>query len=156
MIKFRCIKVMTKKVDWGKFQKSFKPVGGRTMKERFADLQEAQAIETQNEDFVKSIAPIAGQIFLKKMLNKEPIKVIRPFFYSGEEFFPSTGFEIIQKSISLGKTLTFKNFEKSLEQFWFEDESGNEIGIYKSEQLNLLFNTDIYNEALALLKQRSK
>lgn len=163
---------MSKTLDWNKTYKS--PVGdirkgkGATskygsMKEGFEKAYAELQDQEKAQDVLRKAMPIMQNILLQRMVEKRPIRVVRPLHYTTEalngadpdqeddgfyaikksESFNSS-FKSITKVIPPGTELTFMTLEKSMNQMWFKTNSGEEIGIYVEEQARLLTQTDIY------------
>jgi hypothetical protein len=158
--------------DWSK---TYKPLVGNiqrglgskntsgSMKESFSKaFSQMEAMEATQELLNKAM-PVMQNILLQRMVEKRPIRVVRPLRYTTEAMAGQTeeeddGFYAIKKSqsfnakfqsvtrtIAPGTVLTFLTLEKSMNQMWFRTDRGEEIGIYVDEQKALLTQTDIYD-----------
>jgi hypothetical protein len=112
--------------------------------------------------------PFMQKILLKRMVEKSPLKVMRPLPYTtevlgGDEdddgFYnnvvkgANAQFKSITKVIPVGTELTFITLEKSMNQLWFKTDKGDDVGIYVDEQNRLLTQTDIYEVVAKALKE---
>lgn len=160
---------MSKTIDWNK---TYKPLVGdlkrgvnsrntsSSMKESFAKSH-AQLLEQEKaEKTLRKAFPGMKAILLQRMVEKRPLKVMRPLpyttetlggmdeeddgFYSNMTKGENASFKSITKVIPPGTELTFVTLEKSMGQLWFKTEKGEEIGIHLEEQNRLLTQTDIY------------
>lgn len=159
---------MSKVVDWNR---TFKPIASPltkasqkmgssgNMKEDFKKSYQMLMEQEAAQETLKKAFPAMSAVLLNRMIEKRPLKVMRPLPYtteslSGNEeddgFYSSGGagenvaFKSITKVIPVGTELTFITLEKSMNQLWFKTDKGEEVGIYLEEQSRLMTQTDIY------------
>lgn len=163
---------MSKVLDWSQTYKS--PVGdirqGKGATSKYGSMKEgfnkayAQMEEQEKAQAVlKKAMPVMQNILLQRMVEKRPIKIVRPLPYTcetlnnGDTEEDDDGFYAIKKSekfnasfksitkvIQPGTVLTFMTLEKSMNQMWFRTDKGEEVGIYVEEQSRILTSSDIY------------
>lgn len=153
---------MKKIIDWSKYVKD------EASKEFVAQKEQAESL-TKSSSPDTQLVPIMSKILLNRMVKGLPLVINRPLVYTtealgGENEDEDDGFyvkksekgnakfETVLRKLPVGTILKFSQFEKALGQFWFKSSEGTEVGIYATEQINLLKSSDIYEEALELLQ----
>lgn len=160
---------MSKKIDWDKtykepFRKNLgggapgtqgKYSSGREMMEK--SFQES-LVQQEVEENLEKMLPAMEKLYVIRLHNHTPLKVMRPIIYQTSELQKSTrGDEMVngkytdvQKRINPGTELMVKSINPSMQMLVFEDSRGEEIEISFSEQKKLIMNTDIYETVLDL------
>lgn len=123
-------------VDWSKTYKGALR-GKRGKYNSYAEMLQEQhskmeEIKKANDDF-KRIEPVLRKSLLDHMVNRLPIRVVRPIQYFTEEVQKSeTGanFTTGMAVIPGGTELTFLRIDKTMGQWIFKSQDGKEYEIY--------------------------
>lgn len=158
---------MSKKVVWSDPKLPSKPAGqyatyaefAAKANERLAQQQEAQAL-------MAKCMPAMLKLLEIKMVNGEPLNVVRPLNYMSDEMHKSynslgeaTGaqFKSVRKTIGAGTKLLFKSFDSVLGEFIFTDtRSGEEHAITSDQRNALLTQTDIFETIRDLINKQGE
>jgi len=158
---------MSRVVDWSKTYsnplENLKRGKYSSGKEFFQQAYAREEEMRKAQETLQKALPVMQNILVQRMVERRPLKVIRPLQYTTEalnteapededDFYSvkksdntvNANFKSVVRTIPPGTELTFMNLEKSLNQLWFKTNTGEEVGIYVNEQVNLLTQTDIY------------
>lgn len=142
-----------------------------SVKELYAKAEEARAQQAKQSELLKAMEPLLKAELFDRMVNRKPITIIRPFTYLTEEMEKSSGglgkFRETTKQLPAGTILTFQNINKTLKQWIFKSDLGDEIEVYDAPIVHfghgviqnpawygLLLNTDIYESVRAQVEER--
>jgi hypothetical protein len=160
-------------IDWNKYYKGGfddrrrKAHGQMTSKELFQKAHERLEAQENQQDFLKKAMPILKQELIKAMTSKTPI-ILKANIQNATEtlggltkseeddgFYASKpsqsqnigSFQEVMETIPAGTALTFKHLNKSLDQFIFLGDNGEEYAIYTKDRI-LFQNQPIDNPGL--------
>ncbi len=159
---------MKKKVSWpeASVHSPLKKSGSYgSYREFLAKANELQAEQQQAIDYLTKAMPAMVKLLEMKIMNKEPLIVMRPLHYQTSDFAKSQHDEIddsfyntkksdnggdpgkfvdMIKVINPGTQLMFKSLDPHLQEFIFEDAMGKEHAISFDDRNKILTQTNIF------------
>lgn len=162
---------MKKQVTWGlpKIASAKRAPGTygsfRELMEKSKSLQQEQE---EAQSYLAKAMPAMVALLEYKLRNQEPLIVMRPLRYqtsdiNSEEddgFYKSTSrdpkFKDVIKTILPGTQLMLKSLDMALQEFVFQDASGNEHSLNFVERNNILTQTNIYEEVKSYLESKGE
>lgn len=161
----------------------YKPFGTQTMgpKPQYTSGRDmlAKAMERENEmraaeEQLAKAYPAMEALLKTRMANKTPLVIQRPLMYVANEMVttygqrhnPETGwmeddlddprgsyFKDVRKSVEPGTQLILKSLDHNLQEFVFEDQTGEEVAIPYEAKTALMTCTNIYEDVRAFIEQ---
>lgn len=158
---------MSKKVVWSEPKLPSKPAGQyNTYAEFAAKANERLAQQQEAQTLMAKCMPAMLKLLEIKMVNGEPLNVVRPLNYMSDEMHKSYNsmgesngaqFRTVRKTINVGAQLLFKSFDSVLNEFIFTDTRSSEEHAITSDQRNfLLTQTDIYETIRDLINKQGE
>lgn len=159
---------MTKKVDW---ESTFKnPIqrnlsGNANVEPKYSSgkdrLQKAFELEKEQEaarEMLNKAMPAMSALLKCRLQSKTPLVVQRPLVYQSSELRTYTNgakFEDVQKSVYPGTQLILKSLDPNMQEFIFEDQEGNEVVLPYTSQIQLMTQTNIYEDVKKFIEENS-
>lgn len=134
-------------IDWSKTYKGAMR-GSRGKFGSYAEMlsaaNERQEEIKKSQEAFRKIEPLLKKSLMNHMVNRLPIRVTGQFEYfteslaKSESGVPSNqGFQIVKAIIPIGTELTFSHIDKTMGQWIFKSQTGQEFEIYDSPSVQL-------------------
>lgn len=131
-------------IDWSKTYKGAMR-GSRGKFGSYAEMLQVQHAKSEevkkSQEAFRQLEPLLRKSLLDHMVHHRPITVVAPFQYITEELhkseWGSASFNLVNKDVPVGTQLTFSHWDKTMGQWIFKSQSGDEIEIYDTPQVQV-------------------
>jgi len=170
---------MSKKIDWDAMYKGpTRKLAGQysSGKEYMQKAQASMERQQKAEEVLQKAQPAMEALLKCRLADRTPITVVNPLSYVTSELVtryeqisdPRGGwmdnkdnplgsfFQDVQKAVQPGTTLILKSLDPNLQEFIFEDQSGNEVVLPYDAKQQLMTHTNIYQDVLEFINSKGE